>query len=157
MFNESIICCYLYPITKYGYPPPAENTTTYLQEMKALGFQSVELEGIRKEHILAVYEQRSEIKNASDKLELQVPYYCVVLPELSSHDKKVRQRNLQFFEKGCETAKILSAKGVLDNGPLPPYQFPENIPVTRHYDEHVLQAASIPSNLNWKKYWTELI
>ncbi len=29
-------------------------------------------------------------------------------------------------------------EGVLDNAPLPPYQFPAGIPVVRHYDEEVL-------------------
>ena len=45
LFNQQIVCCYLLPITKYGYPPPAEATLQYLEEMKALGFQSIELEG----------------------------------------------------------------------------------------------------------------
>ncbi len=48
VFNDRIVSAYPYVITKYGYQSPAKDTRTYLEEMKALGFQSVELEGIRE-------------------------------------------------------------------------------------------------------------
>lgn len=153
---ENIICCYLYPISKYGYPPHAEGVLGYLEEMAALGFQSVELEGIRESHLLTMYELRFPIREKMNQLELQVPYYCIVLPGLSSPDPGERKANLALFEKGCETARELGAIGVLDNAPLPPYRFPDDIPVTRHYDEEVLAAASFPDQLNWKSYWEEM-
>jgi sugar phosphate isomerase/epimerase len=156
-FNRSIICCYLYIISKYGYPPPAEKIFDYLKKMKSLGFQSVELEGIREEHLMKMYEMREDTKNMIDKLELEVPYFCVILPGLSSTDKSEQEQNLHLFEKGCEIAYLLNAKGVLDNAPLPPYQFPSNIPVVRHYDEEILMAASFPVKLNWQQYWNVLI
>ena len=43
MYPSNITCCYLYPITKYGYPPPADKTDTYLEEMHALGFGFIEI------------------------------------------------------------------------------------------------------------------
>lgn len=157
MFHSSLVCCYLYPITRYGYPPPANETLKHLSEMKALGFQSVELEGIHGQHLIDMYEQREVIKETIHELELEIPYFCTVLPGLSSADATVREKNLKLFEKGCEIASLLGSKGVLDNGPLPPYQFPEDIPVTRHYDENVLLAASIPPHLTWDIYWKELV
>ena len=33
MFHKKIICGYLYTITRYGYPPKAENTLQYMDEM----------------------------------------------------------------------------------------------------------------------------
>ena len=65
-FNRSVICCYLYIISKYGYPPPAEKTFDHLKKMKSLGFQSVELEGIREEHLMKMYEMREDTKNMID-------------------------------------------------------------------------------------------
>ena len=157
VFSSSIICCYLYPISKYGYPPPAELTGKYLREMKALGFRSVELEGIHEDHLLAVHERRMEIKEELETLGLSVPFFCIVLPGLSSSEAEVRAHNLALFEKGCEIAELLEAEGVLDNAPLPPYRFPDGIPVVRHYDEEVLLAASPPSGLDWNSYWAGLI
>lgn len=155
--DSSIICCYLYPITKYGYPPPAENSFTYLEEMKSLGFQSVELEGIRETHLLHMHELRFVLKKKLNELDLRVSIYCAVLPGLASHNQSERTHSLQLFEKGCETARVLGAHAILDNGPLPPYQFPEGIPVARHYDEDTLRVASLPRSLNWKTYWANLV
>lgn len=157
MYNERTICCYLYPITKYGYPPPAENSIAYLHEMKNLGFQTVELEGIREEHLLQMFDLKDRIKQELDALQLKVPYFCIVLPGLSSPDAETRKQSLDLFEKGCVIAETLNAGSVLDNAPLPPYQFPGDIPVVRHYDEDVLMKARFPENLNWKNYWNELI
>lgn len=157
MIHRSIVCSYLYIITGYGYPPPAENTPRYLEQMKALGFGSVELEGIRQSHLQAVYNRRFNIAAKVRELGLQVPYFCVVLPGLASADPHTRNRNLALFRQGCEVAAALNARGVLDNAPLPPYEFPGDIPVVRHYDEAVLRAARLPRGLSWAAYWAELV
>lgn len=157
MIDSKIICCYLYPITKYGYPPLAENTLDYLDEMHSLGFSSVELEGIRDDHLNKVYEMRFDIKMKFEELNLSMPYFCAVLPGLSSIDEKERNRNLALFEKGCEIALFLGSKGILDNGPLPPFKFPNEIPVVRHYDEDSLRFAFLPKDFSWNKFWDQLV
>ena len=157
MINESIVCCYLYLISKYGYPPPAENTDGHLEELKQLGFTSVELEGIRSDHLMGVYSRRQEIADKVSDLGLKVPYFCVVLPGLSAEDSQEREKNLHLFEKGCEIATLLNARGVLDNAPLPPYHFPQDIPVVRHYDENILRMAKLSKKMQWNKYWDGLI
>ena len=157
MISSKILCCYLYPITRYGYPPPADKTDIYLDEMQGLGFTSVELEGIRESHLMAMYERRHAIRDSLAKRELSVPYFCVVLPELSSPDKETRTYFLKLFEKGCEIASLLGAEGVLDNAPLPPYVFPESIPTVRHYEEEVLMQATFPPHLEWEAYWNDLV
>ena len=157
MYSKSIVCAFLYTISKYGYPPPAEKTATYLLEMKELGFFSVELEGIRETHLLQMHEQRFDIKKQADELGLSIPIYCTVLPGLASVDAGEREKNIRLFEKGCDTAAVLGARGVLDNAPLPPYQFPADIPIVRHYDEDVLLSARFPLTLDWQKYWDDLV
>jgi sugar phosphate isomerase/epimerase len=157
LFPENLVCCYLYIITQYGYPPPAQQTKQYLQQMRELGFTSVELEGIREEHLTNIYEQRHSIRETIDELGLKVPYFCAVLPGLGSADLAERKANLALFRKGCETAALFGALGILDNAPLPPYQFPADIPVVRHYEEEVLMAAGMPRGMKWKEYWNGLI
>lgn len=157
MYNERIVCAYLYIISKYGYPPDAENTIRYLNEMKALGFKSIELEGIREYHLSKMYELKNSIAEHINKLELEVSYFCTVLPGLSLLDKKIKKEQMELFVKGCEIAKLFGAKGVLDNAPLPPYKFPDDIPVVRHYNDEALGSAYLPHNLDWDKYWNNLI
>lgn len=157
MYHERIVCAYLYSITRYGYPPKAELTETYLEEMKSLGFSSVELEGIHEAHLMTVYGYRHRIADKIKTLDLAVPYFCVVLPGLSSLDDGERDRQLVLFERGCEIAQLFGAKGVLDNAPLPPYQFPADIPVVRHYNEEVLASAFLPHNVRWDAFWATLV
>lgn len=156
MFPAHVTCAYLYSITRHGYPPPAEDTLRHLDEMAALGFQSVELEGIRDVHLTAMHAQRDVVAAHVRRLELEVPYFCVVLPGLSSPDADERACNLALFKLGCETAVALGARGVLDNAPLPPYQFPGDVPLVRHYEEDVLMAATLPRDLDWPTYWGDL-
>lgn len=156
-FHEDIVACYLYTITKHGYPPVAGDATMHLDEFNRLGFTSVELEGIREEHLDGMYEQRHELRTKADDLGLKVPVFCTVLPGLCSPEQKEREANLERFAKGCEVAADLGSKIVLDNAPLPPWVFPEGIPVTRHYDEEILASATIPADLLWEVYWDALV
>lgn len=157
MYNERIVCAYLYIISKYGYPPDAENTIRYLKEMKSLGFKSIEIEGIREYHLSKMYELKDSIAENIKNLELEVSYFCTVLPGLSLLDNKTKQEQMDLYVKGCEIAKLFGAKGVLDNAPLPPYKFPADIPVVRHYDDEVMTLAYLPHDLNWKEYWDNLV
>lgn len=157
MINKKITCCYLYTISRHGYPPPVEKTLNYLDEYKALNFSSIELEGIRKDHLKSMYKMRKKISQKLKELELQVPYFCAVLPGLSSPEPDERKFNLELFEQGCKIASELGSKGILDNAPLPPYQFPEDVPVVRHYDEEILSSAKFPDDLKWETYWKSLI
>jgi sugar phosphate isomerase/epimerase len=155
--HQDIVAAYLYIITRHGYPPRAQDSITHLSELKDLGFESIELEGIREEHLDGMYEMRTEIRKQADSLGLKVPVFCIVLPGLCAPDPTERARNLELFRKGCEVASALNASAVLDNAPIPPWQFPEGIPLARHYDEEVLASATISRGLDWNLYWDGLI
>lgn len=157
MINKKITCCYLYPITKYSYPPDVNNTLKYIQEMSLLGFSSIELEGIRAKHLLKIHSMSKDIRKKIDEMNMKVSYFCAVLPGLSSLDEKEVNKNLAFFEMGCETALSIGAKGILDNAPLPPYQFPAEIPITRHYGEDVLHYVNFPKGFDWKVFNDRLV
>ena len=156
-FPKHIVCCYLYPITKYGYPPAADQTRDHMKEMRDLGFQSIELEGIHVEHLNAVHQHKESIKQELLETGLSVPYFCTVLPGLSNPDPKTRDEHIEHFRLGCEIAQEFGALGVLDNGPLPPWIFPDDIPVVRHYDHAVLSRAYIADTLDWDTYWYALV
>jgi len=156
-FHRDIVACYLYVITKYGYPPRVEDAQSHLEEFSRLGFRSMEMEGIREEHLKGIFTRRNELRDEADRLDLEVPVFCTVLPGLSSPDPLERERNLYRFSSGCETAVALGSSIVLDNAPLAPWQFPEGIPVTRHYDEEVLARATLLGDLDWEYYWQGLV
>ncbi len=156
-FNKKIVCTYLHSITKYGYPPPGKDTLKYIDEMTSLGFQSIELEGIHEKHLNEVYNQKEEILSKLEKEKINLPFFCVVLPELTSINPKTQEKQLDLLEKGCELAKAFGCIGILDNAPLPPYQFPDDIPVTRHYDEDLLANATLTKGLSWNFMWDHIV
>lgn len=151
-FNKHITCAFLYTITRYGYPPEAKNMSRYLHEMADLGFRSVEIEGIGEEHLKTVYRNRYEIKKTLEERGLQLPVFCTVLPGLGSPHAGTARKSMELFHTGCELAAFFGAKGVLDNGPLVPYEFPENMPIHRHYSPEVLRKVGLPETLSWKAY-----
>lgn len=153
----SAVCAFLYIITRWGYPPAAADTPRHLRDMHRLGFRRVELEGIRERHLSDIHAMRHEIRHELDTLKLEVPYFCAVLPGLGSADKQEREKNMALFRKGCEVARLLGARGILDNAPLPPYVFADNIPVARHYDASVLGCAKLPDGFEWASYWRSLV
>lgn len=154
--DERIVCAFLYSITKHGYPPEAADTIQHIDEMQSLGFQSIELEGIREDHLLKIHSMKDEIANHLHAHHLSVPYFCGVLPALAATDKRTVKAQLELFKKACEVAQSFGSVGILDNAPLPPFSFPEDIPIVRHYDEQVLNAAYLPKDLSWDKYWDQL-
>src|SRR5947199_10797278 len=93
-----ISCCWLYAITKYGYPPSLADTFKVLKEMTALGFDSVELEGVRRENLMEVYAQRHELKKLCDGEGLRVINFCPVLPGMLSLDSKERAESWELLQ-----------------------------------------------------------
>ena len=155
--HPDIVACYLYVITRHGYPPDASRSPLHLKEMAGLGFQNIELEGIRREHLEEMISLGKVLRERADELGLEIPVFCIVLPGLSAPDPVERDRNLELFAKGCDLAVTLGAGSVLDNAPIPPWIFPGEIPVTRHYGGKELARATLPAGLRWDHYWEELV
>ena len=118
-----ISCCWLYAITKYGYPPSLPNTFQALKNMKALGFEYVELEGVRRENLMAVYEQRHELKKLCDGEGLKVVNFCPVLPDSVSLDRKVREEYWDLFERALEIAQFFHCYTIQGDSFTPPLRF----------------------------------
>lgn len=155
-FDNNIACAYLYPITLYGYPPDIRDTVKHIAGMARLGFTALELEGIGPSNIQYLHRYHAEIAAALAENGCTLPVLCVVLPLLGAADRAKQAGSLEWFEMGCETARLLGSKGVLDNGPLLPLEYPAHAPVRRHYGEAVLNGLSLPQGFVWEQYWESL-
>ena len=153
---QRITCAYLYPITLYGYPPDIRQTVAHIREMAAMGFTSVELEGIGAGNIAYLFHHQNAVKEALEKYGCSLPVLCIVLPQLGSTDAAKRRTSLELFEMGCKVAKSLGAKGVLDNGPLLPFEYPSNGPIRRHYTDELLSQLALPQGFEWTIFQREL-
>lgn len=157
IIDSRITCAFLYTITKYGYPPQSEGMTGYIREMAALGFKSIEIEGIGNDGISTLYKNKESIRQVIADADVDLPIFCTVLPKLASVSEDLAARDMESFEMGCETAAFLGAHGVLDNGPLVPYAFPKDMPIHRHYAPEVISKVSLPEDFSWHEYQARLI
>jgi sugar phosphate isomerase/epimerase len=118
-----ISCCWLFAISKYGYPPTLPNTHRALEEMEALGFKHVELEGVGEENLRAVYDARQELKKRCEDLGLTIVNFCPVLPDLVHPEKAQRIHALDLFKLGVETASFFGCEMVQTVSATPPLTF----------------------------------
>lgn len=152
-----ISCCWLYAITKYGYPPSIENTFKVLGEMRALGFQYVELEGVRRDNLLAVYEKRHELKKFCDGEGLKVINFCPVLPDSVSPDKKKRKASWDLFKRAIEIAKHFGAYTIQGDSFTPPLKFKGDSPYKESisYGKHF--SVEIDPKFKWQRQWDAMV
>ncbi len=152
-----ISCCWLYAITKYGYPPSLDNTFRVLKEMKALGFKNVELEGVRRENLLAVYEKRHELKKFTDGEGLRVINFCPVLPGSVSLNRRERKESWDLFKRAIEIAKLFNCATIQGDSFTPPLKFRGDSPYKESisYGKHF--TVEVDPKFKWQRQWDAMV
>ncbi len=152
-----ISCCWLYAITKYGYPPSLPDTFRVLGEMKALGFENVELEGVRRDNLMAVYEQRRALKEYCDGEGLKVINFCPVLPGSVSLDRKEREESSDLFKRGIEIAIFFNCATIQGDSFTPPLRFRGDSPYKESisYGKHF--TVEIDPAFEWQRQWEAMM
>lgn len=146
-------CCWLYAITKYGYPPSMDDTFRVLGEMRALGFENVELEGVRRENLTQVYKSRFELKKFCDRQGLRVINFCPVLPGSVSLSRKERKDSWDLFKRGIEIAKLFGCSTIQGDSFTPPLKFRGDSPYKESisYGKHF--TVEIDPKFKWQRLW----
>jgi sugar phosphate isomerase/epimerase len=152
-----ISCCWLYAISKYGYPPSIPDTFKVLGEIKALGFENVELEGVRRDNLLAVYEARHELKKYCNNEGLRVINFCPVLPGSMSIERKEREESWDLFKRAIEIAKFFGTSTIQGDSFTPPLRFrgespyKEGIGFGKHF------AVKVDPQFSWGRQWDAMV
>ncbi|MCD6520400.1 MAG: sugar phosphate isomerase/epimerase [Anaerolineae bacterium] len=153
-----ISCCWLYAISKYGYPVPVKDIPTALGEMANLGFRYVELEGASEgDNLLQLYEKRQEIKSLCEDLGLQVINFCPVLPELVSLDEAVRQRGYDLFKRAVELANFFQCATIQIDSYTPPLKFIGDQPYKEMLDYGIEFRVEVDPSFRWEEQWQVLV
>src|ERR1043166_6674085 len=152
-----INCCWLYAISKYGYPPRLDQTKKALREMAAMGFKAAELEGVREPDLHAVHGARHELKALAEDLGLEIMNFCPVLPDLVSMDAKRRRHAVDLFEMGAEAAAFFGSDFVQVDTFAPPLHFRGVAPYKQAvtFDERF--EVRIPKGFSWARQWAALV
>lgn len=152
-----INCCWLYAINKYGYPPSIEDTHRVLGEMAALGFDAVELEGVREENLRAVYAARADLRLRCADLGLRMMNFCPVLPDLVSTDSARRRHAIDLFRIAVELAVYFEAPTVQVDSYAAPVEFVRHRPYDDTVEFKRQFDVRIPEGFSWGRAWDALV
>jgi len=148
-----ISCCWLYAISKYGYPPSLPDTHRALEDMAALGFSSVELEGVREDNLRAVHGERNALKQRCDDLGLRVVNFCPVLPDLVHPEKARRVHALDLFKLAVETATFFGCETIQTDSYTPPLEFVGDAPYREAIDFGKRFQVKVEPAFRWNDVW----
>ncbi len=148
-----ISCCWLFAISKYGYPPSLPDTHRALEEMEALEFKNVELEGVGEENLRAVYDARHDLKKRCEDLGLTVVNFCPVLPDLVHPEKARRIHALDLFKVGVETASFFGCPTVQTISSVPPLAFVGDTPYKDGVAYGQRYQVKVDPAFRWDDVW----
>jgi len=152
-----IACCWLYAISKYGYPPSIPDTFAAMEDMARLGFTNVELEGVRKDNLLAIHSRRAELKSHCEKLGLRVVNFCPVLPSTVSLDPRERKEGLNLFDVGIELAKYFGCETIQLDSFTPPLKFKGEAPYKDAIKFGKPFRVEVDPGFRWEEQWEVLV
>jgi len=152
-----ISCCWLYAISKYGYPPPISDTYRALEDMQRLGFKYVELEGVREENLRAVYEEKENLKAFCEERGLQVINFCPVLPDIVSLDKQKREEAMRLFDLAIEIARFFDCETIQLDSFSPPLEFVGEAPYKDMINFGLKLQVKVDPNFSWNELWEVVV
>jgi sugar phosphate isomerase/epimerase len=152
-----ISCCFLYVISKYGYPPGIENLYKALKEIKNMGFDYAELEGVREKNLKEVYKEKKNLKKFCDEINLKIVNFCPIIPEIVSFDKIKRKKAKELFKLGVEIAKFFNCETIQTDSYTPPLKFKGDIPYKEAISFGKEFKIEISKKFKWSKLWDILV
>ena len=152
-----IVCAWMYAIGQYGFPPAIENVSRALRDMKEMGFDYVEVEGIGYENLDQVVDQRARIRNLCNENDLRISNFAVLLPYVISMDRKVQQRALDYFERGVETARYLESPFVWIDSYFPPLKIEKGVLPTEELVYGQDFRVIVPDEFDWRRFWDNFV
>lgn len=149
--------CWLYAISKYGYPPSLGDTFRVIKEMADLGFRYIELEGVREENLREIYDNRKELKKSCDALGLIVHNFCPILPDLVNLEEAGRNRAKDLFKLGIEVANFFGCETIQTDSFAPPLRFIGERPYKEMVDFGLQFKVEISPDFKWADQWRVLV
>ncbi|MHA1292011.1 MAG: sugar phosphate isomerase/epimerase family protein [Promethearchaeota archaeon] len=153
-------CAWLYAISKYkkyAEKFKIKDLLIALEQIKNLGFNTTELEAMRKKNLEEEYAARKLIREKLNSLDLKVNNFCAVFPELMSKDW---EKNLHLFEKSAELAVYFECETIQIDSHMPPVKYYTKKP----YDDSIkfnvnlkIKIEEGPNSFNWNRYWNIIV
>ena len=101
----------MYAIGTYGFPPKTADIYKAVREMRAMGFEYGELEGIGYDNLRQVIAEKKGIRQAYLDAGVKISNFAVLLPDIISMDPEVKAKAMDHFMRGAEAAAARGAEG----------------------------------------------
>ncbi len=150
-------CAWLYAISKfqkYGESFDIKNILEALKQIKKLGFDTTELEAMRKKNLIEELENKHLIKETLNSLDLKVNNLCVVFPELMSRDWK---KYLDLFEQSADLANFLGCETIQLDSHMPPLHYISEKPYEDTIKFNVPIKIRVEESFDWTRHWIIMV
>ncbi len=153
----NISCCWLYAISKYGYPPSIEDTYKALKAMKNLGFDYVELEGVKEDNLRAVDREKHALKKFCEDQGLTVINFCPILPGIVSMNDRERENALTLFDTALEIASFFHCPTIQLDSFVPPLEFVGEAPYKDMVHYGLKFQVKVDPAFSWPALWEKVV
>jgi sugar phosphate isomerase/epimerase len=150
-------CCWLYAISKYGYPPPISHAYSYLEDAARLGFKAVELEIVGEENLAEFERERAGIKQRCEDLDLKVLNFIPVFYDTVSLDRARRERALEGFRRGLELAVHFGCETIQSDSYTPPLEFIGEVPYQQAIKFGSGYRVKVDPSFEWQALWDVMV
>lgn len=152
-----ICCCWLYAISKYGYPPSIKNTYQAIKDMAKLGFKFMELEGVKEDNLKQIDRHKGNLKKLCDDLGIKVVNFCPILPDSISLNPNKRKKAIALYELGLDIANFFEVETVQLDSFTPPLKFVGEVPYKEAISFGKEFKVRVPHNFKWQNQWDILV
>jgi sugar phosphate isomerase/epimerase len=152
-----IVCAWMYAIGRYGFPPAIPDVLAAIREMKEMGFEYIEVEGIGYDNLAQVVAHRQQIRDLCDGEGLKLANFAVLLPDIISQQAKVRARAFDYFQQGIETASFLGSPYAWIDSYFPPLEVRSGIVPTEELVYGQAFRVSVPDGFDWQRFWDSFV
>ncbi len=152
-----ICCCWLYAISRYGYPPSLAKTYRALEDMAEMGFTAGELEGVREANLMEVSGARREIRSRARDLGIAIINFCPVLPDIVSVNAARRRKAVELFRIGAELAAFFGSPTVQIDSFTAPLEFRGTAPYKKAIRFNERYEVRVPAGFSWERQWAALV
>lgn len=157
MSKMKISCCWLYAISKYGYPPSLDDTKKVIKEIAALGFRYFELEGVKNDGMKMIYDHKEELKEICDQYGVKVINFCPILPDIASMDPGKRAAALEAYKLGLDVAEFFGAETVQTDSFVPPLKFKGDTPYKEALKYGVQFEIEVDPDYDYQAHWKIIV
>lgn len=152
-----ISSCWMYAISKFGYPPSLEDTFQALKNMRDFGLHYLEMECLLHENTQIIYQNRHEIKKRADDLGAKFVNISAVLPDMFSENPKISMQGMDDFKKAIEVADTCEAGSLMVDSFPPPLPFKGTQPYGNSVEFEQLFSVQVLPEFCFNTYYERLV